>query len=133
MRRTAMLAWGVILLAAGTAQAIPIKENARLFGSYARGGNCTTLPRVTMGPAGVTLIVGQKSRLFPKAEAAHNFGGPDDQTLTVLVNGTGDGLAITVFDEFKPDKISFFGAAPWTPEEKAIAAVPEMRRCRAGK
>ncbi len=130
--------WGSVVLAMGllappaVAQEPSLRSVPQAWGTYAAPGQCAGIPRVVINAGAVTLYTSAGMRSFPHPALSWDFNGREDHDLTVMVNGNGDGLLITLDTAAHPRDMSFDGAAPWTPQEQAIVHA-KLRKCPTGK
>jgi hypothetical protein len=75
-------------------------DNLRLFpatyGSFAPAGNCARLPRVTVSATAIRLETAAGAASFARPDLVTNYGGPQDESITYVLQGNGEGLVVSI-------------------------------------
>jgi hypothetical protein len=99
-------------------------DNLRLFpatyGSFAPGGDCARLPRVTVSAEAIRIETASGAASFMRPGLTTNYGGPQDESITYMLQGGGDGLVVSIDAAGKT--LNTFDGDNLTAAERALQA-----------
>jgi hypothetical protein len=125
----------------GADPAIPVSttpgpdDNLRLFpatyGSFAPRGDCTHLPLVTISAEAIRIATASGNGSFTHPGLSTNYNGPQDDSITYLLQGGGEGLVVSIDPDGKT--LATEGGDDLSAPEKTldeVASSAPLLRCK---
>ncbi len=110
-------------------------DNLRMFpatyGSFAPAGDCTRLPRLTISAQAIRIESQAGAGNFMHPGLTTNYNGPQDDSITYLLEGDGEGLPVSI--DPAGNTLTALGGDHLTAPEQALDKAAEttpLRRCK---